>query len=61
MTAVDDLWIETKKAVLETAESVIGKQRKTKQPYVTEEILNLCDEKRKLKPERHKKDGKKKE
>ena len=58
---IDDLWTETKKAVLETAESVLGKQRKTKQPYVTEEILDMCDEKRMLKPVRHKEEGKKKE
>ena len=58
---IDDLWIETKKAVLETADSVIGKLRKTKQHYVTEEILDLCDEKRKLKPDKHKSAEKKKE
>ena len=58
---IDDLWTETKKVILETADSVIGKLRKTKQPYVTEEILDLCDEKRKLKPQRHKETEKKKQ
>ena len=42
-----------KEAVLETAEEVLGRQRKKKQPWVTREILDLCDERRSLKGARH--------
>ena len=38
-----------KKAILLTADKVIGKYRKKKQPWITNDILDLCDDRRKLK------------
>ena len=40
-------------AVRETAEEVLGRQRKKKQPWVSNDILDLCDERRSLKKTRH--------
>ena len=37
------------KAILLTAEKTIGKYRKKKQPWITHNILDLCDDRRKLK------------
>ena len=37
------------KAILETAEKTIGKFRKKKQAWITNDILDLCDDRRKLK------------
>ena len=37
------------KAILLTAEKTIRKYRKKKQPWITHNILDLCDDRRKLK------------
>ena len=37
------------KAILLTADKVIGKYRKTKQPWITHDILDLCDDRRRIK------------
>ena len=37
------------KAILLTADKVIGKYRKNKHPWITNDILDLCDDRRKLK------------
>ena len=44
-------------AVIETACQVLGKHRPTKKPWVTAEILNMCDERRELKTKKGTTDG----
>ena len=51
--SIDDLEGNFRKTVLDTAEEVLGRQRKKKQPWVTNEVLDLCDKRRKLKGTRH--------
>ena len=41
-----------KKGLLSTAEEVLGIQRKKIQPWVTNEVLDLCDRKRQLKQQK---------
>ena len=45
---------EFSKIMTTTAEEVLGKHRKKKQPWVTNEILDLCDRRRELKPQKSK-------
>lgn len=40
------------KIVTETATEILGKQRRTKKPWVTTDILDLCDQRRELKKEK---------
>ena len=49
---VNTLAENIKEVLLSSAEEVLGKQRKRKQPWVTDDILDLCDERRALKKER---------
>ena len=44
-------------AVTETASEILGKHRQKKKPWVTEEILNLCEKKRELKKKKKKRIG----
>ena len=37
------------KTIMETAERTIGKFRKKKQAWITNDILDLCDDRQKLK------------
>lgn len=46
---IDALAGSIKEVLLSTADEVLGKQRKRKQPWVTDDILDLCDERRALK------------
>ncbi|MGL4418375.1 MAG: reverse transcriptase domain-containing protein [Plesiomonas shigelloides] len=43
---VDTLAGTVKEVLTSTAEKVLGKQRKRKQPWVTDDILDLCDKRR---------------
>lgn len=43
---IDTLAGNIKEVLLSTAKEVLGKRRKRKQPWVTEDILDLCDERR---------------
>ena len=52
-SSVDELADSFKEVVLDTAEKVLGRQRKKIQPWVSDEILDLCDERRALKGEKH--------
>ena len=38
-------------AVTETASEILGKHRQKKKPWITAEILDLCDKRRELKKE----------
>ena len=40
------------KAVTDTAAELLGKQRRKRKPWVTPEILDLCDQRRDLKKKR---------
>ena len=44
-------------AVTETASEILGKLRQKKTPWVTSEILDLCDKRRALRKERFKPEG----
>ena len=50
---VDTLANSLKEGLLSTAEEVLGRQKKV-QPWVTNEFLDLCDQRRQLKQEKHK-------
>ena len=42
-------------AVTETASEILGKHRQKKKPWVTEEILDLCEKRRELRKKKKKK------
>ena len=53
-----DLMITTfNTTVIETASEILGKHRQKKKPWVTAEILDLCDKKRKLRKKRFEPEG----
>ena len=45
------------KAVTDTAAELLGKQRRKRKPWVTPEILDLCDQRRDLKKKRGEPEG----
>ena len=44
-------------AVIETASELLGKHRQKKKPWVTAEILDLCDKRRELRKKRFEPEG----
>ena len=44
-------------AVTETASEILGKHRQKKKPWVTAEILDLCDKRRELRTKRFEPEG----
>ena len=52
-TEVDTLLNTLNEAMTETASEILGKRRAVKIPQVTTDILNLCDQRRALKNQRH--------
>ena len=44
-------------AVTETASEILGKHRQKKTPWITAEILDLCDKRRELRKKRFKPEG----
>ena len=46
-----------KKAITDTAAELLGKQRRKRKPWVTPEILDLCDQRRDLKKKRGESEG----
>ena len=44
-------------AVTETASKILGKHRQKKKPWITAEILNLCDKRRELRKKRFEPEG----
>merc|ERR1712033_83519 len=50
---VNDLTNSFTKIVQETAEKVLGRQRKKHQPWITDDVLDLCDKRRALKRTKH--------
>ena len=51
---LDSMVTHFNKAVTDTAAELLGKQRRKKKPWVTPEILDLCDQRRDLKKKRGK-------
>ena len=39
------MYIKLKDVIISTATEIIGKYRKKKQPWITDDILDMCDEK----------------
>ena len=56
-TDIDSIITTFNIAVTETASEIIGKHRQKKQPWVTAEILDLCDKWRELRKKRFKPEG----
>ena len=44
-------------AVTDAASEILGKERRRKKPWVTKDVLHLCDEKRDLKKKRYEAEG----
>ena len=44
-------------AVTNAASEVLGKERRGKKPWVTKDVLDLCDERRDLKKKRYEAEG----
>ena len=44
-------------AVTDAASEILGKKRRRKKPWVTKDVLDLCDERRDLKKKRYEAEG----
>ena len=44
-------------AVTDAASEILGKERRRKKPWVTKDVLDLCDERRDLKKKRYEAEG----
>ena len=51
-TDIDSMITTFNATVTETASGILGKHRQKKKPWVTAEILDLCDRRRKLRKKR---------
>ena len=56
-TDIDSMVTTFNTAVTETASEILGKQRQKKKPWITAEILDLCDKRRELRKKRFKPEG----
>ena len=56
-TDLDSVITTFNTTVTETASEILGKHRKKKKPWVTAEILDLCDERRGLRKKRFEPEG----
>ena len=56
-TDIDSMIITFNTAVTETAGEVLGKHRQKKKPWITAEILDLCDKRRELRKKRFEPEG----
>ena len=54
---LDSLVTNFNKAVIDTAAELLGKQCRKRKPWVTPEVLDLCDERRDLKKKRGQPEG----
>ena len=54
---LDSMVTHFNKAVTDTAAELLGKQRRKRKPWVTHEILDLCDQRRDLKKKRGEPEG----
>ena len=44
-------------AVTDAASEILGKERRRKKPWITKDVLDLCDERRALKKKRYEAEG----
>ena len=51
-TYIDSMITTFNTAATETASEILGKHRQKKKPWITAEILDLCDKRRELKKNR---------
>ena len=51
-TDIDSMITTFNTAVTETASEILGKHRQKKKPWITGEILDLCDKRRELRKKR---------
>ena len=56
-TDIDSMITIFNTAVTETASEVLSKHRQTKKPWITAEILDLCDKRRELRTKRFEPEG----
>ena len=56
-TDIDAMITTFNKAVTETASDILGKHRQKKNPWITAEILDLCDKRRELSKKRFEPEG----
>ena len=56
-TELDSMITTFNTTVTETASEILGKHRQKKKPWVTEEILDLCDRRRELRRKRFEPEG----
>ena len=56
-TDIDSMITTFNTAVTETASDILDKQRQKKKPWVTAEILDLCDRRRELRKKRFEPEG----
>ena len=49
----DNAYAQISQSITSIAENVLGKHRIKKQPWITDEILTLCDKRRSLKSTKH--------
>ena len=59
-TYIDSMITTFNTAVTETARKILGKHRQKKKPWITAEILDLCDKGRELRNKRFEPEGSKK-
>ena len=56
-TDIDSMMTTFNTAVTETASAILGKQRQKKKPWITVEILDLCDKRRELRKTKFEPEG----
>ena len=56
-TDIDSMITTLNTAVTETASEILGKHRQKRKPWVTAEILDLCDKRRELRKKRFEPEG----
>ena len=56
-TDIDSMITTFNTAVTETASEILGKHRQKKKPWITAEILDLCDKRRELRKKRFEPEG----
>ena len=54
---IDTIMTTYKTAVIDAASKILGKERSRKKPWVTKDVLDLCDERRDLKKKRYEAKG----
>ena len=56
-TGLDSMITTFNTAVIETAREILGKHRQKKKPWITAEILDLCDKRKELRKKRFQPEG----